>query len=73
MDINNSNKKAKKFFDNRISGELLTLEDLKNWLKITERQVRNLVYKRKIPYKKVGKFLRFEKCEIDRWLLERSF
>jgi excisionase family DNA binding protein len=37
----------------------------------TERHVRNLVYRQRIPYVKVGRLVRFDVAELERWLDER--
>ncbi len=34
----------------------------------TERHVRRLVHERRIPFIKVGRLVRFDPDEIDRWL-----
>lgn len=37
-------------------------------LAITERHVRRLVLERRIPHRKLGKLLRFDVDEVDRWM-----
>lgn len=37
----------------------------------TERHVRDLVYRNRIPYVKVGRLVRFDPAELDAWLDER--
>lgn len=34
----------------------------------SDRQIRDLVYRRAIPFVKVGRSLRFDLREIDRWI-----
>lgn len=43
--------------------QMLTLVELCQWLKITERHARKLVERHDIPYRKIGRLLRF--CEED--------
>ncbi len=40
-------------------------------LGVTVRFVRRLVAEERIPYIKVGKFIRFDPAEIERWIDER--
>lgn len=37
-------------------------------LNVTPRFVRRLVTERRVPYFKVGKFIRFDSAELDSWL-----
>ena len=46
---------------------MLTLEELCQWLNITERHARKLVERDAIPYRKVGHLLRFPEAEIEEW------
>lgn len=46
---------------------MLTLEQVCEWLNVTERHVRKLVERDAIPYRKVGRLLRFSETEIDEW------
>jgi excisionase family DNA binding protein len=39
-------------------------------LGVTVRFVRRLVAERRIPYVKVGKFVRFDPVEVERWIDE---
>jgi excisionase family DNA binding protein len=39
-------------------------------LSVTERFVRRLVFERRIPYLKIGHFIRFDPAEIERWIGE---
>lgn len=50
----------------------LTLEELCEWLNITERHARKLVARDAIPYRKVGHLLRFAEAEIEEWSRPRS-
>lgn len=46
---------------------MLTLTELCEWLNITERHARKLVERDAIPYRKVGRLLRFPEAEIEEW------
>ena len=59
-------------FDNISSIRLLNVTELAKWLGCTEKHVRNLVFRREIPFKKVGRLVRFNVGEIQRWLEQRS-
>jgi excisionase family DNA binding protein len=52
--------------------ELLDSAALARRLGITERHVRRLVGERRIPFVKVGRFVRFDQQEVVRWLARRS-
>ena len=47
---------------------LLTIDQLVERLGTSTRHVRRLIAERRIPYLKVGKFVRFDREEISRWL-----
>jgi excisionase family DNA binding protein len=49
------------------AGQWLTLAELCDWLNITERHARKLVARDAIPYRKVGRLLRFTPAEIEQW------
>ncbi|MHB1988132.1 MAG: helix-turn-helix domain-containing protein [Acidimicrobiales bacterium] len=51
---------------------LLDQSELAELLNITERHVRRLVSERRIPYVKVGRFVRFEPEQVQRWILDSS-
>ena len=53
--------------------DLLTLDELCEWLKAKPVWVYRQTRERKIPFLKVGKFLRFEKSKVQEWLNENSF
>jgi excisionase family DNA binding protein len=46
---------------------MLSLSELCEWLNITERHARKLVERDAIPYRKVGRLLRFAESEIEEW------
>ena len=50
--------------------DLWDIEQLSNHLAVSERYVRRMVYERKVPYLKVGKYVRFDPAEITDWLAQ---
>jgi len=59
------------FFENP-ANRLLNTAELSRWLNCTQKHVRNLVFRREIPFIKVGRLVRFNVAEIQMWLQERS-
>lgn len=53
-----------------ISREILTIDELAAYLKISKSTLYKLVREGKIPSQKVGRHWRFRKEAIDRWLDE---
>ena len=47
---------------------LLSIDVLADHLGVTERFVRRLVEDNRVPYLKVGKFVRFDPDDINAWL-----
>ena len=54
--------------DTKALPRLLSIEQLAEHLGVTERHVRRLVAERRVPFLKVGKFIRFDPAEIAKWL-----
>ena len=52
--------------------EFLTLEELADYLRVTNKTIYRLLEKRKIPATKVGRLWRFNKLSIDLWLEQNS-
>lgn len=50
------------------TGEVLTIDDLSTYLKISKSTLYKLVRENKIPCQKIGRRWRFRKNAIDRWL-----
>lgn len=48
--------------------QLLTIDQLADRLGVSTRHVRRLVAEKRVPYLKVGKFVRFDPAEIAEWL-----
>lgn len=53
------------------AGEVLTIEELAAYLKISKSTLYKLVREGSLPCKKVGKHWRFHKDAIDEWLKQR--
>jgi excisionase family DNA binding protein len=49
---------------------LLDIAGVAERLSVTERFIRRLVFERRIPFLKIGHFVRFEPAEIERWIIE---
>jgi len=53
--------------------EILSVEELKKYTGFKKSYIYHLVHHNKIPYSKPnGKYLFFEKLEIDQWLLKNK-
>lgn len=52
-------------------GTLLDITALAERLGVTERFVRRLVAERRIPFLKIGKFIRFEPADVAAWIDEQ--
>jgi excisionase family DNA binding protein len=48
--------------------ELIDVEALAAWLGVEVIFVRRLVAERRIPFLKIGKFVRFDPAEVARWI-----
>lgn len=53
-----------------IAGEVLTIDELSAYLKVSKSTLYKVVREGKIPSQKVGRHWRFHKEAIDRWLEE---
>lgn len=53
--------------------DVLTIEELAVYLKISKSTLYKLVREGKIPSQKVGRHWRFHKKAIDQWLCNREF
>jgi excisionase family DNA binding protein len=48
--------------------QLLTIDQLAERLGVSIRHIRRLIAERRVPYPKVGWFIRFDPAEIAAWL-----
>ncbi len=55
-----------------ISGEILTVEDVCEYLRIPRSTLYKLARDKKIPAFRVGKHWRFKKEKIEKWLEEEQ-
>ncbi len=55
-----------------IEGEILTIREVADYLKVTERTIYRLAGGKKIPAFKVGGTWRFRKADIDGWIAAQS-
>lgn len=53
-------------------GEILTVKQVADYLKVTERTIYRLAAAKKIPAFKVGGTWRFRKADIDSWIAAQS-
>ena len=56
--------------ENKIS-DWMDLKETAAYLRTKESHVRDLVFRKEIPFSKLGRLLRFHKPTIDRWLLSK--
>ncbi len=56
----------------RIADEIMTIEELSNYLKIPRSTLYKLVQSGKLPGQKIGKQWRFGKKSIDQWINDGS-
>jgi len=61
--LHQDNERNAKFFEN-----LITVNEISEWLRVPKKTIRDWVYKRKIPFKKVGNHIRFARSEIKLWI-----
>lgn len=52
--------------------EILTIKQVADYLKVTERTIYRLAAAKKIPAFKVGGTWRFSRVDIDRWITQQS-
>lgn len=53
-------------------GEILTIKEVADFLKVTERTIYRLAAARKIPAFKVGGTWRFSRADIARWIRQQA-
>lgn len=53
-------------------GEILTIKQVADYLKVTERTIYRLAAAKKIPAFKVGGTWRFSRMNIDSWIKQQS-
>jgi len=55
-----------------ILDDFLTVRELSKWLRLSESHIYSLVSKKKIPFKKVGGKVLFDKQQIKNWIEAQS-
>ena len=58
--------------DKPVDAEILTIREVSEYLKVTERTIYRLAAAKKIPGFKVGGAWRFSHAEIDQWMRRQS-
>jgi len=53
-------------------GEILTIKDVADYLKVTERTIYRLAAAKKIPAFKVGGTWRFSRTDLDLWIKRQT-
>lgn len=66
--LRNRPSQTVRFFDN----PYWDIKKAAEILSVSEGTLRDWVYKRQIPFKKVGNLVRFDPSEVHRWIEERS-
>lgn len=51
-----------------VKGQLLTIDEMAERLNVSVRFVRRLVDERRVPYLKIGKFIRFAEDDLETWM-----
>ncbi|KEI00089.1 helix-turn-helix domain-containing protein (plasmid) [Clostridium botulinum] len=52
--------------------ELLTVEEMANFLKIQKNKAYNLIYKKQVPILRLGSQIRIPKCLFIKWIRENK-
>jgi excisionase family DNA binding protein len=52
----------------RQSDQLLDIDQVADLLSTTTRHIRRLVFERRIPYVKVGRYVRFDPGDLAQWV-----
>jgi excisionase family DNA binding protein len=66
--LSNTQQSSAKFFDN----QLATIKQVSEMTQVPIKTIRHWVYMRRIPYKKIGRHVRFDPSEIRDWINERT-
>jgi excisionase family DNA binding protein len=53
------------------STNLVDIEEAAERLRVTPRFMRRLVAERRIPFFKIGKYVRFDVADLEQWIAER--
>ncbi len=72
MLVSYTNHLAKTMPSSPADNAIMTIGEVADYLKVTERTIYRLAGAKKIPALKVGGSGRFSKADIDRWIREQS-
>ncbi len=53
-------------------GNLISIEKIAELLNVKTSWIRSMVFKKQIPFIKIGKHIRFSEEEIQKWIEERK-
>ncbi|MDO9183440.1 MAG: helix-turn-helix domain-containing protein [Bacteriovorax sp.] len=51
--------------------KLIKIEELVELLQVKESLIRSLIFRKKIPFIKIGRLIRFDVEEINKWLRKK--
>jgi excisionase family DNA binding protein len=51
--------------------KLMTIDELSAYLNVKPKTLYDWTYKKQIPYLKLGRLVRFDQEEIDKWMKEK--
>lgn len=51
-----------------IDTALLTIKDAAMFLNVKESRIRTEIFRRKIPYVKIGALVRFRRIDLEKWI-----
>jgi len=54
--------------ENNQDSKLLCINEASAYLNLKVSKLRAMIFKREIPLIKIGRLIRFDKCQIDQWL-----
>ncbi len=60
------------FHRRRIMQELLTIDETARVLKLKPKTLRNWIGMRKIPFKKIGRCVRFDSGSLEAWMKRKE-
>lgn len=62
------NQSSVELFDNQ---DFLSVSQLSSRLNVPQKTIRHWLYRREIPFYKIGRHIRFDPKEIQKWIFER--
>jgi len=52
--------------------EVMTTKQAAEFLQLRESRIKTAIFRREIPFSKVGKLVRFRRSDLEKWLEERT-